>query len=120
MAYAVATRTWRLATDEHRWRRDITLSAGSLFLAALCWYELPSPLIAVAWGIMALLLLEIANAIPEKMPTGSAGAVALFTARFRLLREDGVAGVEGRSGGVANPMMEGFWCGIYSYSRPFI
>src|SRR5207237_4139088 len=38
LAYAAAARLFRLGNDEDRRRRDVSLTAGSLFLAAACWY----------------------------------------------------------------------------------
>jgi hypothetical protein len=90
LAYAVATRLFLLRDDEHRHRRDLSLTAGSLFLAAVCWYSLPSPLIAVSWGLMALGLLEIGTALPFPAATANGHVLAacgvgrLFMANFTI------------------------------------
>ena len=90
LAYAIAARLFRLGDDENRRRRDVSLTAGSLFLAAVCWYTLPSPLIAVSWGIMALLLLEIGVALPFPAATANGHVLAacgvgrLFMANFTI------------------------------------
>jgi uncharacterized membrane protein len=90
LAYAAATRLFLLHDDEHRYRRDLSLTAGSLFLAAVCWYALPSPLIAVSWGLMALGLLEIGTALPFPAATANGHVLAacgigrLFMANFTI------------------------------------
>src|SRR5205807_4258910 len=90
LAYGAAARLFRLGDDENRRRRDVSITAGSLFLAAVCWYTLPSPLIAVSWGIMALLLLEIGVALPFPAATANGHVLAacgigrLFMANFTI------------------------------------
>jgi hypothetical protein len=91
LAYAVSTRLYRLGSDvEYRPRRDVALSAGTLFLAAVCWYALPSPLIAVSWGAMALVLLEIGTALGFSAATANGHVMAfcgigrLFVANFTI------------------------------------
>jgi Predicted membrane protein (DUF2339) len=90
LAYAAAVRMYRLDDGEHRFRRDVSLSAGSLFLAAVCWYLLPSPLIAVSWGVMALVLLEIGSSLGFRAATANGHVLAasgigrLFIANFTI------------------------------------
>jgi hypothetical protein len=88
LAYAAAARLFRLGQDEYRRRLDVSLTAGSLFVAAVCWYILPSPLIAVSWGVTALLLLEIGTAlnlgaaIANGHVLAASGVARLFVANF--------------------------------------
>jgi len=90
LAYAVAARLFRLNDSEHRLRRDLSLTAATAFLAAVCWYTLPSPLIAVAWGAIALLLVEVGVALPFPAATANGhvlalcGIARLFAANFAI------------------------------------
>jgi hypothetical protein len=102
LAYAVSARTYRLPEAEHRKRRDVTISAGNAWLAALCWYALPNPLIAVAWGVMALLLLELGAALPWSAARANGHVLAacgfarLFAANFTI---------SGRSLGISHRLL---------------
>jgi hypothetical protein len=102
LAYAVSARLFRLTDAEHRPRRDVALSAGSLFLAALSWYMLPSPLIAVSWGVMALVLVELGVALPFPAATANGHVLAacgigrLFMANFTI---------SGRSLGISHRLL---------------
>jgi hypothetical protein len=64
LTYAVGARTFhtipeRLPEDERLVVRDLCLATGTILLAALLWNVLPTPLVAVAWGIEALALIEL-------------------------------------------------------------
>lgn len=64
ISYAAAMRVFhplpeRLSEDERMMVRDLSLAAGAILLAALLWKVLPAPLVAVGWGIEALLLIEV-------------------------------------------------------------
>lgn len=54
----------RIAEEERGWARDLNAAAASLFLATLAWLELPPPLVALAWAVMAVVALEIGFAAP--------------------------------------------------------
>jgi uncharacterized membrane protein len=61
---AMSARFFRPATDripdrEREWARDLDCAAGTLFLMSLAWLELPSAVVALAWGILSLAILEI-------------------------------------------------------------
>ena len=90
LAYAAAGRLFRMDGREHRVRRDVSVTAATAFLAALCWYTLPSPLIAVAWGAIALLLVETGVALPFPAATANGhalvlcGIARLFAANFAI------------------------------------
>ena len=47
-----------LVTAERELHANIASLAGTVFLAALAWYALPAPLVAVGWALIALLLVE--------------------------------------------------------------
>lgn len=68
-AYGAGARMYRLGADrlcdaERLPRREVNLVAGTTFLAALLWYVLPAPLIALGWGILGLLLIELGIWLP--------------------------------------------------------
>jgi uncharacterized membrane protein len=44
--------------------RDAATAGGTVFLAALAWHLLPTPVVAVAWAIVALGLIEAGVAVP--------------------------------------------------------
>jgi len=48
-----------ISKDESVNLRDISSGLGTILLAILCWYLLPVPLIAIGWGVLALLVLEL-------------------------------------------------------------
>ena len=61
--YAVAVRFFRVSPGriperEKQEARDYSLMVGTALLASLFWYVLPSPLVAVGWGVLALVLIE--------------------------------------------------------------
>jgi len=102
LAYSASAQLFRLADAEHRPRRDVALSAGSLFLAALCWYTLPSPLIAVSWGVMALVLLELGTSLP--FPAASANGHVLAACGIGRLFMSNFT-ISGRSLGISHRLL---------------
>jgi hypothetical protein len=48
----------RLGAGERTLTREVASLAGTTFLAALVWYAVPPPLVAVGWALIALLLIE--------------------------------------------------------------
>ena len=90
LAYVFAARLFKLDGREHRIRRAAAVTAATAFLAAVCWYTLPGPLVAVAWGAIALLLVEIGIALPFRAAALNGHALALggiarlFAANFAI------------------------------------
>jgi len=63
-AYTIAARLFWLKADwlpirEHLGIRHVTSTAGAGLLTALLWYVLPTPLVAIGWGLLALLFIEV-------------------------------------------------------------
>ncbi len=56
----------RLSAAERRLTREVASLAGTIFLAALVWYAVPPPLVAVGWALIALLLIE--SGLPLSWP----------------------------------------------------
>lgn len=93
LPYAAATRLFRLRFGrlperERLGVRDVSSAAGTLFLTALLWHVLPTPMVAVGWGIVSLLLIELGFALPLpilRLQGNLVGALAygrLFLANF--------------------------------------
>ncbi len=93
LAYAGATRLFRLPFGRLLERervgvRDVSSAAGTIFLTALLWHVLPTPVVALGWGIVSLLLIELGFALPLpalRLQGNLAGALAygrLFLANF--------------------------------------
>ena len=64
LAYGAAVRLFRLTpgelpVTEQRTARDASSAAGTVFLGTLLWHVLPAPVVAVAWGVLGLLLIEL-------------------------------------------------------------
>ena len=69
LTYAAATRLFRLPLGrlpdrERLGARDVSSAAGTILLTALLWHVLPTPLVAVGWGVLSLLLIELGIALP--------------------------------------------------------
>ncbi len=59
ICYAVSTRLLRAAEQEQGWARDLNAAAATLFVLTLEWVELPDVLVAPAWAVISLVLIEI-------------------------------------------------------------
>jgi hypothetical protein len=75
LSYAAGAHAFRLAPehlaeDERLVVRDLSLAAGAILLAALLWKVLPTPLVAVGWGVEALALIELGFPAPATQPAG--------------------------------------------------
>jgi hypothetical protein len=90
LGYLMAVRVFRWRDAAEGRRLDVLLSSGTCFAAALAWYLLPGPLVAVSWGILALLLVEIGTtlALPIARLNGNVLAICgfgrLFMANFTI------------------------------------
>jgi hypothetical protein len=90
----------RLEDGERVPRRDLVLLAGTTFLAALLWYVLPAPLIALGWGVLGLLLIELGIWLPltglryQGHVVAALGFGRLFLADFTTIGE--TAGISHR------------------------
>lgn len=67
--YAAAGRIFRLPADrlpgpERRYALTIGSAAGTALLATFVWYALPSPVVAVVWGALGLVLIELGFGAP--------------------------------------------------------
>lgn len=93
LAYAASARLLRLLPNrlpawERLGARDVSSAAGTVLLAALLWHVLPTPVVAVGWGVLSLLLIEIGFALPLpilRLQGNLVGALAfgrLFLANF--------------------------------------
>jgi hypothetical protein len=100
LTYAAATRLFRLAPDrlpeqERLTAQEISSVAGTTLLAALLWYVLPKPAVAVGWSVLSLLLIELGFALPFpilRFQGNLLGALAfarLFFANFTGIGETG-------------------------------
>ncbi|MBI4639458.1 MAG: DUF2339 domain-containing protein, partial [Candidatus Tectomicrobia bacterium] len=105
LTYAVATRLFHfhyeyLPSRERLGVRDVSSAAGTIFLTALLWYVLPIPVVAVGWGILSLLLIELGFSMPLpflRLQGHLVGALAfgrLFLANFTGMGE--TAGISHR------------------------
>ena len=64
LCYAMSARLFREMPDripeqERFWTRDGNATAGTLFILTVAWLTLPAPVVALAWAIVSLALLEI-------------------------------------------------------------
>lgn len=71
ISYAAAVRVFHplsecLPEDERMMVRDLSLTTGTMLLAALLWSILSVPLVAAGWGIEALLLIEVGFLLPMR------------------------------------------------------
>ncbi len=95
--YAAAARLYRLGNGQSPESSDLPLPdkertdildlssvAGTVALASLAWYVLPSPLVAVAWGLLGLLLIEVGYwlPLPSLRLQGHALAFSAFARTF--------------------------------------
>jgi uncharacterized membrane protein len=49
----------RIGEPEREWCRDLYAAAGTLLALTLAWLELPAPVVALAWAVVGLILLEV-------------------------------------------------------------
>ena len=56
---AVMAWVFRAADREIEWYRDLNCAASGLFVMTLAWLELPSVVVALAWAVVCLLILEV-------------------------------------------------------------
>jgi len=64
LTYAAAARAFllrpgRLPDRERLLVRDVSSAGGTVLVTGLIWHVLPAPVVAVAWGIVSLLLIEL-------------------------------------------------------------
>jgi hypothetical protein len=64
LCYGLSARVFRamperIAEQERQWSRDLYASAGTLLALTLAWLELPAPVVALAWAVVSLILLEV-------------------------------------------------------------
>jgi len=69
LTYAASTRLYRLPLGrlpdrERLGARDVNSVAGTALLTALLWHILPTPVVAVGWGVLSLLLIELGFYLP--------------------------------------------------------
>jgi hypothetical protein len=72
----------RIPDEERAWTRDLNAAAGTLFVMTVGWLELPAPMVALAWAVVGLVLLEL--------------GFSFTLSRFRLLGNLVAATVSGR------------------------
>jgi uncharacterized membrane protein len=87
LCYGLSGRVFRTMPErideaERGWCRDLYAAAGTVFALTLAWLLLPAPLVALAWAIIGLVLLEL--------------GFGASLARFRLLGNLVAASVCGR------------------------
>lgn len=93
LMYLAAARFFRLPfgslpEQERLGLRDAGSIAGTALLAALLWHVLPTPVVAVGWGILSLLLIELGFSLPFPLLRAQGHLVAalafgrLFLANF--------------------------------------
>ena len=87
LCYAISARLFRTIPDripdvERSWTRDLNAAAATLFILTLAWLKLPAPIVALAWAIVSLILLEL--------------GFAFALSRFRLIGNLAAAAVFGR------------------------
>ncbi|MGD8999679.1 MAG: DUF2339 domain-containing protein, partial [Granulosicoccaceae bacterium] len=88
------------AEDQRIYERDMSFAAGTVLLATLLWHILPGPLVAVGWGIVALVLIELGTVFSLSILRAhghlllGAAFVRLFLANFTLTGES--AGISHR------------------------
>ncbi len=84
ICYAVSARLLRVNDRERGWCRDLNAAAGTLFLLTLAWVELPDVLVALAWAVVSLVLLEIgfSAALVRFRALGNMTAAAVFGRLF--------------------------------------
>ncbi len=98
LTYGAAVRLFRLTpgglpVTEQRTARDAGSAAGTVLLATLLWHVLPAPVVAVAWGVLGLLLIELgfSRRLPALRLQGHLVVAAafgrLFLANFTNLGE---------------------------------
>jgi len=103
--YAVAVRLSRLSPGripegEKQEARNNSLVGGAALLASLLWYVLPPPLVAIGWGVLALVLIEsgFALLLPALRVHGNIVLALsfghLFLANFTIMGE--TAGISHR------------------------
>ncbi len=81
---AISARVFRSQGDEFEWVRDITAAAGTMFAMALAWLLLLAPLVALAWAVIGLVLIELGFnfALVRFRAIGNAAGVAVIARLF--------------------------------------
>jgi hypothetical protein len=87
LCYGISGRLFREIPDripeaERSWARDLNAAAGTLFILTVAWLKLPAPIVALAWAMVSLGLLEI--------------GFSFALSRFRLIGNLVAAAVFGR------------------------
>lgn len=49
----------QIPDEEREWGRDVQCAGATLFLMTLAWLELPSAVVALAWGVLSLVVIEM-------------------------------------------------------------
>ena len=89
LCYGVSGRLFRQMPDrvpdeERSWTRDLNAAAGTLFLLTVAWLRLPAPIVALAWAMVSLVLLEVgfSFALSRFRAIGNLVAAAVFGRLF--------------------------------------
>ena len=74
----------RIPDQEREWARDLFAAAGALFALTLAWLKLPAPVVALAWAVVSIVLLEIgfSFALSRFRLVGNIVAAAVFGRLF--------------------------------------
>jgi uncharacterized membrane protein len=74
----------RIPDEERSWTRDLNAAAGTLVLLTVAWLKLPAPIVALAWAIVSLALLEVGFnfALSRFRAIGNLVATAVFGRLF--------------------------------------
>jgi hypothetical protein len=89
LCFAVSARLFRSLPDripdeERSWTRDGNAAAATLFILTLAWLKLPAPIVALAWAMVSLILLELGFtfALVRFRAIGNLAAAAVFGRLF--------------------------------------
>jgi len=89
LCYGLSARVFRtmpnrIPDEERAWTRDLATAAGTLFALTLAWLKLPAPVVALAWAVVSVVLLEIgfSFALSRFRLVGNVVAAAVFGRLF--------------------------------------